>query len=209
MLGIAPFFISVCAKDALTKLSGIPQVGVSLLLYNLKKTYDTSRIQPSHLTDWSTEASSLELPRQDHRQHHPTDGDESKGGKAMIQQQHWYGVDRILITDEEHNASVQLDIFQQGKDEGRFEEYQADCLVWALWVSKGNRKKGVATRLLEAAEKRAASHGCKSIALTHDNRDTPEWVMRWYERRGYKEKAFGRHTSLMVKQLSIDKETKE
>ncbi len=119
----------------------------------------------------------------------------------MIQEQHWYGVDRVLITDEEYDASVQLDIFPKGKDEGRSEHYNADCLVWGLWVDKNYRGLEVGEQLMSAAITNAKLHDCKSIAIEYDNRDTPEWVKNWYERMGFKEVAFGRHSSLMVKQL--------
>ncbi len=119
----------------------------------------------------------------------------------MIQEQHWYGVDRVLITDEEYNASVQLDIFPKGKDEGRSEHYKADCLVWGLWVDESHRGWGIGKRLMRVAIIKAELYGCKSIALEYDNRDTPEWVKNWYERMGFKEVAFGRYSSLMVKQL--------
>ncbi len=119
----------------------------------------------------------------------------------MIQMQHWFGVDRILITDEAGNASVLLDLFPKGKDQGRSEHYKADGLVWALWVDKPFRKHGVARRLMAVAEKHAIAYGCKSLALEHDNREAPFWTKRWYERLGYMERAFGKHCSLMVKQL--------
>lgn len=123
----------------------------------------------------------------------------------MIQKQHWFGVDRLLIVDEINKASVQVDIFQKGKDQGRSEECQADALVWALWVDKAFRRNGAGRRMMEWAEKYATAFGCKTLALHHDNREASEWVARWYERLGYEEKEFGRHTSLMVKQLDKQK----
>lgn len=119
----------------------------------------------------------------------------------MIQKQHWFGVDRLLITDENCNASVLVDIFPKGKDQGRSERYNADGLLWALWVDKAFRRNGAGKRLVETAEKYAAALGCKSLALEHDNREAPSWVKHWYERLGYEEKEFGRHQSLLVKQL--------
>lgn len=46
----------------------------------------------------------------------------------MIQKQHWFDIDRILITDEVNNASVQLDIFHKD-DQKKHEVYRADCLL--------------------------------------------------------------------------------
>ena len=116
----------------------------------------------------------------------------------MIQHQQWYGIDRLLVVDEINHASVQLNIFKKGRLK---ESYKADCLLWALWVDEASRKQGVAKRLIKAMEKYAVLYHCKSIALEYDRRDTPEWVLHWYERLGYEEKAFGNHSSLLVKQL--------
>ncbi len=118
----------------------------------------------------------------------------------MIQKQHWFDIDRVLITDESNNASVQLDIFHKD-DEKRHEAYRAGCLLWALWVSPPFQGQGAGKRLIETAEKYAVTFGCKSIALEYDRRDSEEWVRKWYERLGYKEKEFGRFNSLMVKQI--------
>ncbi len=118
----------------------------------------------------------------------------------MIQKQHWFDIDRIIVTDEANNASVQLDIFHKD-DEKRHEVFKADCLLWALWVSNPFRGQGVAKRLMEVAERYAITFGCESVALEYDRRDSEPWVFRWYERLGYEEKEFGRYNTLMVKQL--------
>lgn len=119
----------------------------------------------------------------------------------MIQKQHWSDIDRIIITDETNDASVQLDIFHKD-DEKRHEVFKADCLLWALWVGKPFRRNGAAKRLMEVAESYARTFGCESVALEYDRRDSKHWVFRWYERLGYEEKAFGRYNSLLVKQLT-------
>lgn len=68
----------------------------------------------------------------------------------MIQYQKWYWTDnRILVTD---NASVQVDVFncQELKD-----KYRADALIYALYVNKPCRKRGIGKALLEQAEQLA------------------------------------------------------
>lgn len=119
----------------------------------------------------------------------------------MIQKQHWFDIDRIIITDEASNAIVQLDIFH--KDDGKRREiYMADCLLWSLWVSPPYQGRGAGKHLLQLAEEYARMEDCKSVALEYDRRDSEPWVREWYERLGYEVKAFGRYNSLMVKQLT-------
>ncbi len=116
----------------------------------------------------------------------------------MIQLQHWLSCDRVLITDETHRASVQVDIFK--RDDFR-RNYRADALLYALWVDEPHRRQGAARLLIEAAEREAASHGCRSLALEWDRREAAEWTLSWYQRLGYEVEAFGNHNSLLVKQL--------
>ena len=116
----------------------------------------------------------------------------------MIQLHHWLSCDRLLITDETRRASVQVDIFK--RDDFR-RNYRADALLYALWVDEPHRRQGAARLLIEAAEREAASHGCRSLALEWDRREAAVWTLEWYERLGYEEKAFGNHNSLLVKQL--------
>ena len=116
----------------------------------------------------------------------------------MIQVQHWHTCDRVLITDEEHHGSVQLDIL---KDCTAKENLRSDALVWALCVDEPYRGRGVGAALLGRAETEAAKRGCESVSLEWDRRDSKEWTLQWYMRQGYDEKEFGHYGSLLVKQL--------
>ncbi len=121
-----------------------------------------------------------------------------------IQEQHWEGTcDRLLIVDVAGCGTVQVDIFQLDAQKDR---YKADCLLWALWVDKGNkhrriRRRGEATVLVQTAELEAKRKGCKSIALEWNEQESPSWVRDWYARLGYEERAFGNRYALMVKYL--------
>ena len=121
----------------------------------------------------------------------------------MIQAQEWLGYCRFLIVpDEEKSASVQLDIFSDDEMGKSYKEkYKADALVSSLWVGKEERRAGWGSILMKAVELYALVSGCNTIALKYDSREAPEWVRQWYERLGYEEKVFGRHYSLMVKQI--------
>lgn len=116
----------------------------------------------------------------------------------MIQQQQWYMERRILIVDENKHGTVQVSIPEYS--ESKIDEY-ADALIYALWVDKPYRCKGVAKKLLESAEREAKRMGCRKVALEWDRRESKEWTLRWYERLGYVEKSFGNYSSLLVKEL--------
>lgn len=116
----------------------------------------------------------------------------------MIQEQHWKDCDRVIVVDTENNASVQVDLLKEEREKERF---HADALLWALWVDKEHRRKGVARKLMETAEREARERGCKTISLHWDDREAKRWTLDWYMRRGYREVEFGRHQSLLVKTL--------
>ena len=118
----------------------------------------------------------------------------------MIQHQQWHDAQRVIVVDERNRGTVQMCIPAPNYEESRIEG-KADALIYALWVDEPYRGQGGATYILETIENEARRMGLKSVCLEWDNRDTPEWVLRWYERLGYVEKEFGRHISLLVKQL--------
>ena len=118
----------------------------------------------------------------------------------MIQLQRWMDSRRILVVDELGHGSVQVCIPDADVEDNRFRG-KADALVYALWVDEPFRGRGVARRLLEAAEREARQQGCRSLAIEWDIRESPEWVERWYARLGYDEREFGRECSMMVKRF--------
>ena len=121
----------------------------------------------------------------------------------MIQVQEWPGLCRLLIVpSESESASVQLDVFSNDEMGKSYKEkYEADALLFSLWVGKEERRAGLGLILMKAAELYALMVGCNTIALEYDNREAPKWVRQWYERLGYEEKVSGRYYSLMVKQV--------
>lgn len=87
--------------------------------------------------------------------------------------QEWNGYDRILIIDEENNASVQLTIY---KDE------KMTAFLHSLYVPKDKRKKGHGTRLMKQAENMTLSNGQKCIILQVEKQET---LQHFYEHLGY------------------------
>lgn len=118
----------------------------------------------------------------------------------MIQMQKWHDCHRHIITNEREHGSVQLDI---PKPEYRTLDFEGRAygFINSLWVDEAYRRHGVGDRLLRFIEMEAKTSGIHVVCLEWNNRDTPEWVLHWYERRGYKEKEFGKHGSLLVKYL--------
>lgn len=116
----------------------------------------------------------------------------------MIQHQKWYFTDRILITDDINNASVQVEVFkcQELKD-----MYKADALIYALYVDKDNRKRGIGKALLKKAEQLARDNHCRVVALEWHEQEAPRWTLEWYLRQGYNDIQFGRGCALLVKDL--------
>jgi len=119
----------------------------------------------------------------------------------MIQLQRWQDFDRIVITNEQYHGSVQVNMPNTPEARKEITDGYADAMIYALWVDEIYRGQKVGLHLLEAAEEQARKHGAKTVALEWDRRDTPEWVLDWYERLGYDEKEFGRYSSLLVKVL--------
>ena len=120
--------------------------------------------------------------------------------EKMIQIQTWMDSRRILVVDELGHGSVQVCIPNADVEDNRFQG-KADALVYALWTDEKFRGRGVARRLLEAAEREARSLGCRSICLEWDGREADGWTFGWYERLGYEEMEFSFRYSLMVKKL--------
>ena len=90
--------------------------------------------------------------------------------------QEWNGYDRILIIDEENNASVQLTIY---KDE------KITAFLHSLYVPKDKRKKGHGTRLMKQAENMTLYNGRKCIILQVEKQDSQETLQHFYEHLGY------------------------
>lgn len=114
----------------------------------------------------------------------------------MIQKQIWKDEIRILITDENNLGSVQIsiplyisDIFSK-----------ADALIYALFVDDTHRRCGVAKHLLQLAEQQAMLNGVKTIGLEFDKEESPDYILNWYLRRGYKPYTPG--ACLLIKTLS-------
>ena len=117
----------------------------------------------------------------------------------MIQYQHWEDSIRILVTDEQHHGSIQA--FIPHRTEDRPLDGEADALIYSLWVDEGHRGNKVAQHLMEAVEKELKYCGVETVAISWDGRDSPKWVLQWYERLGYEEKALGRQCCTLLKRL--------
>lgn len=98
---------------------------------------------------------------------------------------HWYGVQRgVLVAMDDERVPIGIvfiDVPTLRYTRNRYKKGQA--LIWNLWAYK--RGSSVGTKLLEAAEGYARDLECKTAYLEWDRRDTPQWVLDWYIRKGY------------------------
>lgn len=117
----------------------------------------------------------------------------------MIQHQHWEDSIRILITDEQHHGSIQAFIPKRTEDKPL--DGEADALIYSLWVGETHRGRGVAKLLMEAAERELKRCDIATVAISWDGRDSPPWVLQWYERLGYVEKVFDYKCCTLLKRL--------
>lgn len=117
----------------------------------------------------------------------------------MIQHQHWEDSIRILVTNEQHHGSIQAFIPHRTEDKPL--DGEADALIYSLWVGERHRGRGVAKLLMETAERELKSCGVETVAISWDGRDSPLWVLHWYERLGYEGKAFDYRCCTLLKRL--------
>lgn len=117
----------------------------------------------------------------------------------MIQHQHWKESIRILITDEQHHGSVQA--FIPNLNEDKPLDGEADALIYSLWVDEAHRGREVAKHLMEAVERELKRCGISTVAISWDGRDSPRWVLHWYKKLGFEEKAFGYQCCTLLKRL--------
>lgn len=77
--------------------------------------------------------------------------------------------------------------------------------LFNLNVSPTVRKNGIATSLMNAAEKWCTENGYESVTLAWDLKEAPYWVFDWYVRRGYEEVEMGNKCALLEKKLKSPK----
>lgn len=119
----------------------------------------------------------------------------------MIQIQDWESSQKIVVVDENHHGTVQVEVPKSGPYKDEYYQY-ADCAIYNLWVDEKYRKQGTARLLIETAEREAKKLGCKSVQLEWDDKGSKLFVLEWYKRLGYHVKARnGNDRLLLVKVL--------
>jgi len=83
---------------------------------------------------------------------------------------------------------VQRAVFMFGDGEGCViaEDYKQFPFIYNLNVVDEMRGQGIARRLLYAAEEWLKGLGYDECYLNWDSHDSPQWVLDWYIRCGYK-----------------------
>ena len=119
----------------------------------------------------------------------------------MVQIQDWELSQKIIVVDEIHHGTVQVEVPKPGPYKDEYYQY-ADCAIYNLWVDEKYRKQGTARILMETAEREAKKLGCKSVQLEWDDKGSKPFVLEWYQRIGYRIKARNENGRLLlVKEL--------
>lgn len=111
----------------------------------------------------------------------------------------WTDCDNIVISLHEVGNEIQIGIVNLVifKEQNR----KGEGFIYNLYVCEDNRGKGYGKALLDNAMHIAKSRGCNKVSLEWDGRDSPYWVLRWYENNGFEEKSFAENYSRMEKIL--------
>lgn len=119
----------------------------------------------------------------------------------MIYIQDWESSQKIVVVDENHHGTVQVEVPKPGPYKDEYYQH-ADCAIYNLWVDEKYRKQGTALLLLETAEREAKKLGCKSVQLEWDDKGSKPFVLEWYKRLGYRVMARNEKARLLlVKEL--------
>ena len=111
-----------------------------------------------------------------------------------IQHQIWLNLERYIIWV--FSGSAQLEIYNEPRD-------GVQAYLYALWVDKTKRQKGLASQLLKKAEEVAASRGVKEIYLYWHPAEAPLWTRKWYERNGYTAERLYNDGKILLRKLLI------
>lgn len=81
----------------------------------------------------------------------------------MIQIQDWESSQKIVVVDENHHGTVQVEVPKPGPYKDEYYQY-ADCAIYNLWVDEKYRKQGTARLLIETAEREAKKLGASQYS---------------------------------------------
>ncbi len=87
----------------------------------------------------------------------------------------WEDYTAITIVALDKNSSCRIQIYNDNPQE---------AIVSDLYVAHIERRKGVATKVLDYCIRLAKSFNCTSLSLRSDAND---WVRAWYRRSGFEE----------------------
>lgn len=89
------------------------------------------------------------------------------------------------IVDDLHRGSIQLEVYNNPKDEVK-------AYISNLWVLPECRKQGIGKALLDKAEELAKERTDEEyVYLVYWEKDTSRYMFKSYLKRGYDEYAFG------------------
>ena len=115
----------------------------------------------------------------------------------MVQIQDWELSKKIVVVDEIHHGTVQVEVPKPGPYKDEYYQY-ADCAIFCLWVDEKFRKQGTARILMETSEVEAKQLGCRSVQLECDHKASKPFVLAWYKHIGYRVMARSENSRLLT-----------
>lgn len=90
----------------------------------------------------------------------------------------WSNMTRYLLISE--HGSVQLECYPEEQN------FKSRVWLYGLCIDEKFRRRGFATDLMIAALDLLRAEGYENVSLDWNSKDTPEGVLDWYQRLGFK-----------------------
>ena len=113
----------------------------------------------------------------------------------------WTDCDNVTVSlfgrddPEKQIGIVELKLYKQAS------RYPGTAYIWNLWVDEPYRRQSLGQRLLTEALQIASQSGYHTAELDWDGRDSPTWVLMWYERQGFRIEKFGNSYVLLKMEI--------
>ena len=113
----------------------------------------------------------------------------------------WADCDNVTVSlfarddPETQIGIVELKLYKQASI------YPGTAYIWNLWVEEAYRRQLHGQRLLTEALQIVRQYGYHTAELDWDVRDSPRWVLLWYERQGFRIEKFSKTYVLLKMEI--------
>ena len=114
-----------------------------------------------------------------------------------VQKQRWHDFTNYLILEADGQGSVQLEIYDTPRSQFKVQAY-----ICRLFVEPEARRRGIAYRLMMAAEATAKTLGHDVIFLEWREGEASKEILDWYRCLGYEDWGGNEEQILLKKSLS-------